>query len=101
MQCFVSRLLHTSQTCELLLGVRAVLERVQSATPHDLAAGLQELTVRLVAAADAEEPGECDLLYGRAGLLYALLYVRHHLGPAVVPEATLRHLAQHIVAAGA
>ena len=29
-------------------------------------------------------PGECELLYGRAGYLYALLFLRKHLGPSAV-----------------
>ena len=45
-------------------------------------------------------PLECELLYGRAGLLYALLYARRQLGDAAVPDSLLHELAQHIIAAG-
>ena len=31
-------------------------------------------------------PGECELLYGRSGYLYALLFLRKHLGPAAVDQ---------------
>ena len=45
-------------------------------------------------------PGEDELLYGRAGLLYTLLYTRQHIGDAAVPDRLLLDLAQQIIEAG-
>jgi hypothetical protein len=43
---------------------------------------------------------QCELLYGRAGLLYALLYARQQLGDGAVPDRLLHGLAQHIIVFG-
>jgi len=45
-------------------------------------------------------PGEDELLYGRAGLLYALLYTQRHVGDGAVPNSLLFDLAQQIIEAG-
>jgi hypothetical protein len=36
---------------------------------------------------------ECELLYGRAGYLYALLFLRKYLGPESTDTGTVRLLA--------
>ena len=36
---------------------------------------------------------DCELLYGRAGYLYALLFLRKHLGPEAMDTRTVRLLA--------
>lgn len=56
--------------------------------------------MRLPVGADHLDPLECDLMYGRAGLLYTLLHVRRHCGATAVPEDTLRHEAQQIIITG-
>ena len=34
-------------------------------------------------------PGECELLYGRAGYLYCLLFLHKHINPMLHDEAQL------------
>jgi hypothetical protein len=45
-------------------------------------------------------PGDCELLYGRAGFLHACLVARAAAGAAVVPDAVLSSIASDIIAAG-
>lgn len=42
-------------------------------------------------------PGECELLYGRAGYLYALLFLRKHLGPSAVDPDLVNYVIYHKV----
>ena len=60
----------------------------------------QELTGSLPEVAAHLGRLEDELLYGRAGLLYALLYARRHAGDGAVPDRLLFDLAQQIVEAG-
>ena len=60
----------------------------------------QELTSALPEVAAHLGPEEEELLYGRAGLLYALLYTRRHVGDGAVPDRLLFDLAQQIIEAG-
>ena len=60
----------------------------------------QELTGALPEVAAHLGPREDELLYGRAGLLYALLYTRRHVGDDAVPDSLLYDLAQQIIEAG-
>nr|XP_057916083.1 lanC-like protein 2 isoform X2 [Doryrhamphus excisus] len=53
---------------------------------------------RSVLSPDSEMPDE--LLYGRAGYLYALLYVNSQLGNAAVEDATIAEVATAIIQSG-
>ncbi|XP_054478985.1 lanC-like protein 2 isoform X2 [Anoplopoma fimbria] len=53
---------------------------------------------RSVLSPDAEMPDE--LLYGRAGYLYALLYVNKEMGPDTVDESTISKVVMAIVESG-
>ncbi|XP_063778521.1 lanC-like protein 2 [Pseudophryne corroboree] len=53
---------------------------------------------RGVVGADPELSDE--LLYGRAGYLYALLYVNKEIGPDTVPQATIKELVDAIIESG-
>ncbi|KAG8572618.1 hypothetical protein GDO81_012106 [Engystomops pustulosus] len=53
---------------------------------------------RGVVSTDAEVPDE--LLYGRAGYLYALLYLNSEIGPDTVPQATIKELVDAIIESG-
>ncbi|XP_040209102.1 lanC-like protein 2 [Rana temporaria] len=53
---------------------------------------------RGVVSTDPELPDE--LLYGRAGYLYALLYVNSEIGPDTVPQATIKELVDAILESG-
>ena len=44
---------------------------------------------------------ECEVLYGRAGFLFALLFVRKHVGPHAISSQTVAGLIQQILEAGA
>ena len=48
---------------------------------------MQEV-LALAPAVLAMPASECELLYGRAGYLYALLFLHKHLGPAAVSADT-------------
>lgn len=53
---------------------------------------------RAVLSPDSEMPDE--LLYGRAGYLYALLYINKEIGPDTVDESTItkvRHTHSYVV----
>ncbi|CAI5999173.1 unnamed protein product [Closterium sp. NIES-64] len=41
-----------------------------------------------------------ELLYGRAGLLWAALFIRQHLGRAAVPDSVCRPIIEAIIAGG-
>ena len=45
--------------------------------------------------------GECEVLYGRAGYLYALCFVRRYLGPDAISSATLEAVCLQILQEGA
>eukprot|EP00798_Chlamydomonas_sp_ICE-L_P017002 gene17002-23280_t len=45
-------------------------------------------------------PGECEVLYGRAGYLFSLLFLRHHAGPSYVDSSIIKHLVCHIIVEG-
>lgn len=49
----------------------------------------------------AQPEGECEVLYGRAGYLYALCFVRKHLGPDAVSSSTLESICLQILQEGA
>ncbi|XP_073534294.1 lanC-like protein 2 isoform X2 [Phyllobates terribilis] len=53
---------------------------------------------RGVVITDSELPDE--LLYGRAGYLYALLYLNAEIGPDTVPQATVKELVDAIIESG-
>ncbi|CAJ0917568.1 unnamed protein product [Ranitomeya imitator] len=53
---------------------------------------------RGVVSTDPELPDE--LLYGRAGYLYALLYLNAEIGPDTVPQATVKELVDAIIESG-
>ncbi|CAI9568609.1 unnamed protein product [Staurois parvus] len=53
---------------------------------------------RGVVSTDSELPDE--LLYGRAGYLYALIYVNSEIGPDTVPQATIKELVDAILESG-
>ncbi|KAM4027678.1 lanC-like protein 2 [Anomaloglossus baeobatrachus] len=53
---------------------------------------------RGVVSTDSELPDE--LLYGRAGYLYALLYLNAEIGPDTVPQATIKELVDAIIDSG-
>ena len=40
-------------------------------------------------------PGECELLYGRAGYLYCLLYLRKHVSPKAADASMVRTTLMH------
>ncbi|XP_053570526.1 lanC-like protein 2 [Bombina bombina] len=51
-----------------------------------------------VASADTELPDE--LLYGRAGYLYALLYLNTEIGPDTVPQEAIKEIVDAIIESG-
>ncbi|KAM5156967.1 lanC-like protein 2 [Mantella aurantiaca] len=53
---------------------------------------------RGVVTTDSEIPDE--LLYGRAGYLYALLYLNAEIGPDTIPQATIKELVDVIIESG-
>ncbi|XP_038616255.1 lanC-like protein 2 [Tachyglossus aculeatus] len=53
---------------------------------------------RTIASTDSDLPDE--LLYGRAGYLYALLYLNTEIGPDTVPQSTLREVVSAIIESG-
>lgn len=79
-----------------------------SYTPLKIPAGASRLAEKLVEEASAVwqlPPGECELLYGRAGYLHALLFAAHHLGADDVDGSAVhdvvRDVVQDILAGGA
>ncbi|XP_075349832.1 lanC-like protein 2 isoform X2 [Mycteria americana] len=53
---------------------------------------------RTVVSTDAELPDE--LLYGRAGYLYALLYLNTEIGPDTVPQSVIKEVIDAIIESG-
>ncbi|KAM9307837.1 lanC-like protein 2 [Gastrophryne carolinensis] len=53
---------------------------------------------RGVVSTDSELPDE--LLYGRTGYLYALLYLNSEIGPGTIPEATIKEVVDAIIESG-
>eukprot|EP00062_Callorhinchus_milii_P012588 gi/632959781/ref/XP_007895817.1/ PREDICTED: lanC-like protein 2 [Callorhinchus milii] len=53
---------------------------------------------RSVVSLDSEIPDE--LLYGRAGYLYALLYVNAEIGPDIVPQTNIKEVVNAIIESG-
>eukprot|EP00897_Mesotaenium_endlicherianum_P005332 jgi/Mesen1/4827/ME000243S04003 len=56
-----------------------------------------------VLAAGPDEGGHalpCELLYGRAGFLWAALFVNKHVGPGTIPERTTGPIVQALLAEG-
>ncbi|MBN3307362.1 LANC2 protein, partial [Amia calva] len=53
---------------------------------------------RVVISSESDLPDE--LLYGRAGYLYALLYVNSEIGPETVPESTIAEVVDTILESG-
>ena len=49
----------------------------------------------------ATPPTECEVLYGRAGYLYALLFVQKHVGRDSISSSTVVGQIQQILEAGA
>lgn len=49
----------------------------------------------------AQPEAECEVLYGRAGYLYALCFVRKHLGPEAISSNTLETICLQILQEGA
>ncbi|BDA45484.1 LanC-like protein 2 [Coccomyxa sp. Obi] len=45
-------------------------------------------------------PGECELLYGRSGYLYALLFTRKYLGASSISAELVKTIVQQIVTEG-
>ncbi|GFH14596.1 uncharacterized protein HaLaN_10685, partial [Haematococcus lacustris] len=45
-------------------------------------------------------PGECEVLYGRAGFLWALLWAQRRLPPGSVPRHLQKELVRHILTQG-
>lgn len=83
-------------------GPLALSAELHAAVGHDrLAAEACEQLLSVAESAARElPPSECDLLYGRAGCLYALLRARRALGPAAVPDAPLKALLTQLHTAG-
>ncbi len=48
----------------------------------------------------ALKAGECELLYGRAGYLYALLWTQQQCGPDSVDRGMLKGLVAHLLTEG-
>ncbi|CAD7698222.1 unnamed protein product [Ostreobium quekettii] len=44
--------------------------------------------------------GECEVLYGRCGYLFSLLFVQHHVGKQAVDGRILSRLAKHVLDEG-
>lgn len=84
-------------------------QRTRAAGNH--AAALQQLSAAAAAVQELQElastsveqlpPEECELLYGRSGYLFCLLYVRRHLGRQSVHGPLVRALVNHLLAQGA
>ncbi|XP_044285660.1 lanC-like protein 2 isoform X1 [Varanus komodoensis] len=53
---------------------------------------------RIVIATDSDLPDE--LLYGRAGYLYALLYLNTEIGPETVPQSVIKEVVDVIIESG-
>ncbi|XP_053266024.1 lanC-like protein 2 isoform X2 [Podarcis raffonei] len=53
---------------------------------------------RMVLATDSDLPDE--LLYGRAGYLYALLYLNTEIGPEAVPQSAIKEVVDSIIESG-
>ncbi|XP_061442582.1 lanC-like protein 2 [Rhineura floridana] len=53
---------------------------------------------RIVLATDSDLPDE--LLYGRAGYLYALLYLNTEIGPETVPQSVIKEVVDSIIESG-
>ncbi|XP_041101171.1 lanC-like protein 2 isoform X3 [Polyodon spathula] len=53
---------------------------------------------RTVVSSDSDLPDE--LLYGRAGYLYALLYVNKGIGPETIPESNIKEVVDAILESG-
>ncbi|KAL8165676.1 UNVERIFIED_CONTAM: LanC-like protein 2 [Gekko kuhli] len=53
---------------------------------------------RIVLSADSDLPDE--LLYGRAGYLYALLYLNTEIGPDTVPQSVIKEVVNSIIESG-
>ncbi|XP_033854862.3 lanC-like protein 2 [Acipenser ruthenus] len=53
---------------------------------------------RAVVSSDSDLPNE--LLYGRAGYLYALLYVNKGIGPETIPESNIKEVVDAILESG-
>lgn len=45
--------------------------------------------------------GECELLYGRAGYLYSLLWLERQLGPGAISQAAVQGVVSHLLEQGA
>ncbi|KAG5850929.1 hypothetical protein ANANG_G00087600 [Anguilla anguilla] len=81
----------------LAVGAVAYHKLKSDAESQDCLAKLLQLQ-RSVVSSDSELPDE--LLYGRAGYLYALLYVNSEMGPGTVDEATISKVVGAILDSG-
>ncbi|KAF2983978.1 hypothetical protein EK904_005337 [Melospiza melodia maxima] len=68
-----------------------------SSESQDCVAKLLQLQ-RTVISTDSELPDE--LLYGRAGYLYALLYLNTEIGPDTVPQSVIKEVIDAIIESG-
>jgi hypothetical protein len=50
----------------------------------------QELEALAASAVAALPPGECEVLYGRAGYLYSLLWLERQLGPGTISQGVVQ-----------
>jgi hypothetical protein len=76
-------------------------------TTPDSSAGLlrytahhQQLEGYYASVVKALPPGECELLYGRAGYLYSLLWAEAQLGAGAVDGAVVREVVSHLLSQG-
>lgn len=104
-QC-VDRLSHRSGRVTLLESPWVGARALQIAVLHDLGetteatTAARDLAEQLRQACRALPPAECDVLYGRAGALHALLFVRRVLLNAAMGHEVVLQLAEEIVNEG-
>lgn len=63
-------------------------------------AKLQALEALFVSSVQCLDPEECEVLYGRAGYLYSLLWVEQALGPGTISRGVIREVVSHLLSQG-
>ncbi|CAK0782576.1 hypothetical protein CVIRNUC_005788 [Coccomyxa viridis] len=81
-----------------VLCVRAAIYKAQGKSSEAEAAAME--VKQWHALATSMPPGECELLYGRAGYLYCVLYLCKHVSPKAADASMVAKLVQQIVSEG-